>query len=53
MSSPSNSSRYMGTSVEMLERTYDHLITGANEVFRSRLDSYGKLAEVIESGRSQ
>ena len=45
--------RYMGTSVEMIDRTYGHLVTGADDAFRSRLDSYGKLAEVIESGRSQ
>jgi integrase len=43
--------RYMGTSVEMIERTYGHLVTGADDAFRSRLDSYGKLAEVINSGR--
>jgi integrase len=45
--------RYMGTSVEMIERTYGHLVTGADDAFRSRLDSYGKLAEVIDSGRAQ
>jgi hypothetical protein len=43
----------MGTSVEMIERTYGHLVTGANDAFRNRLDSYGKLAETIDSGRSQ
>jgi integrase len=45
--------RYMGTSVEMIERTYRHLVVGADDVFRYRLDSYGKLARVIDSGRSQ
>jgi hypothetical protein len=45
--------RNMGTSVEMIERTYGHLVTGANDAFRNRLDSYGKLAETIDSGRSQ
>lgn len=45
--------RYMGTSVEMIERTYGRLVTGADDAFRSRLDSYGKLAEVIDSGRTQ
>jgi hypothetical protein len=27
-------------------------VTGADDAFRSRLDSYGKLAETIDSGRS-
>ena len=35
------------------ERTYGRLVTGADVAFRSRLDSYGKLAEVIDSGRTQ
>ena len=30
--------RYMGTSVEMIERTYGHLVEGADDWFRSRLD---------------
>lgn len=29
--------RCMGTSVEMIERTYGHLVEGADEAFRSRL----------------
>ena len=33
--------RYMGTSVEMIERTYGHLVTGADEAFRARLDAFG------------
>jgi hypothetical protein len=45
--------RYLGTSVEMIERTYGHLVTGADDAFRSRLDSYGNLAEAIDSGRPQ
>jgi integrase len=32
--------RYMGTSVEMIERTYGHLVAGADESFRSRLDAF-------------
>jgi integrase len=32
--------RYMGTSVEMIERTYGHLVAGADEVFRRRLNTY-------------
>lgn len=32
--------RYMGTSVEMIERTYGHLVTGADDAFRSRLDAF-------------
>jgi hypothetical protein len=43
----------MGTSIEMIERTYGHLVTGADDAFRSRLDSYGKLGAVIDSGRLQ
>lgn len=43
----------MGTSLEMIERAYGHLVTGADDAFRSRLDSYGKLAEVIAFGRPQ
>jgi hypothetical protein len=31
--------RYMGTSVEMIERTYGHLVSGADDAFRSRLDA--------------
>ncbi len=38
---------------ERIERTYGRLVTGADDGFRSRLDSYGKLAEVIDSGRPQ
>ena len=45
--------RVMGTSLEMIERTYGHLATGADAAFRTRLDSYGKLAAVIDSGRPQ
>jgi len=41
--------RYTGTSVEMIERTYGHIVRGADDAFRSRLDAYGKLAEPIES----
>ena len=32
--------RFMGTSVEMIERTYGHLVTGADESFRNRLDAF-------------
>jgi len=32
--------RYMGTSVEMIERTYGHLVSGADDAFRSRLDTF-------------
>jgi hypothetical protein len=35
------------------EPTYGHLVTGAPDAFRSRLDSYGKLVKVIDSGRPQ
>ncbi len=32
--------RYMGTSVEMIEAHYGHLVQGADEVFRSRLEAF-------------
>ena len=32
--------RVMGTSLEMIERTYRHLVRGADEAFRSRLDAF-------------
>ena len=30
----------MGTSVEMLERTYGHLVRGNDEAFRTRMDAF-------------
>ena len=33
-------SRVMGTSLEMIERTYGHLVRGADDAFRSRLDAF-------------
>jgi hypothetical protein len=38
--------RYMGTSVEMIERTYGHLVAGADETFRQRLDAFSARAGV-------
>jgi integrase len=32
--------RVMGTSLEMIERTYRHLVRGADDAFRSRLDAF-------------
>jgi integrase len=32
--------RVMGTSLEMVERTYGHLVRGADDAFRSRLDAF-------------
>lgn len=32
--------RVMGTSLEMIERTYGHLVRGADDAFRSRLDAF-------------
>ena len=32
-------SRYMGTSVEMIDRTYGHLAQGAEESARAKLDA--------------
>jgi integrase len=49
--------RYMGTSVEMIERTYGHLVEGADDAFRSRLDAFAversgvEVASVAESER--
>jgi hypothetical protein len=31
--------RYMGTSVEMLDRAYGHLVAGAEQVARAKLDA--------------
>ena len=48
--------RYMGTSVEMIERTYGHLVEGADDLFRSRLDAFSversgvDVASASESG---
>jgi hypothetical protein len=33
----------------MIDRTYGHLVTGADHAFRSLLDACGKLAKPIES----
>ena len=32
--------RVMGTSLEMIERTYGHLVRGADDAFRSRLEAF-------------
>jgi len=32
--------RYMGTSVEMIDRTYGHLAKGAEDSARAKLDAY-------------
>lgn len=32
--------RVMGTSPEMIERTYGHLVQGAEDAFRTRLDAF-------------
>ena len=38
--------RYMGTSVEMIDRTYGHLAKGAEESARSKLDAHaGRLGQ--------
>lgn len=36
--------RVMGTSLEMIERTYGHLVSGADDAFRSRLDAFAAQA---------
>ena len=40
--------RFMGTSVEMIERTYGHLVTGADESFRNRLDAFSAARDGVE-----
>ena len=35
--------RAMGTSLEMIERTYRHLVRGADDAFRSRLDAFAEV----------
>jgi integrase len=40
--------RYMGTSVEMIERTYGHLVEGADDAFRARLDAFAATLEMRE-----
>jgi integrase len=40
--------RYMGTSVEMIERTYGHLVDGADDHFRSRLDAFSAERSGVE-----
>ena len=32
--------RYMGTSVEMIERTYGHLVAGSDDAYRRRLEAF-------------
>ena len=48
-------SRYMGTRVEMIDRTYGHLAQGAEESARAKLDAayanrYGQEVATAESG---
>ena len=48
-------SRYMGTSVEMIDRTYGHLAQGAEESARAKLDAayarrLGQEGATAESG---
>jgi integrase len=44
--------RYMGSSVEMIERTYGHLVAGADESFRSRLDAFTAARDGVEVASS-
>jgi integrase len=44
--------RYMGSSVEMIERTYGHLVAGAGESFRSRLDAFTAARDGVEVASS-
>jgi integrase len=41
--------RWMGTSVKMIDRTYGHLVAGADEYERELLDAFD---ERIDCGRS-
>jgi integrase len=43
--------RYMGTSVEMIDRTYGHLVTGADDAFRARLETYAEIVTGEDSPR--
>jgi len=40
--------RVMGTSLEMIERTYGHLVRGADDAFRSRLDAFAAERSGVE-----
>jgi integrase len=40
--------RVMGTSLEMIERTYGHLVTGADDAFRTRLDAFAATRDARE-----
>jgi hypothetical protein len=44
--------RYMGSSVEMIERTYGHLVAGADDVFRTRLDAFAAARDGVEVASS-
>jgi integrase len=44
--------RYMGTSVDMIERTYGHLVEGADELFRSRLDAFSSQRSGVDVASS-
>lgn len=43
--------RVMGTSLEMIERTYLHLVRGADDAFRSRLDAFAANRDESAEGR--
>jgi hypothetical protein len=43
--------RLMGTSLEMIERTYGHLVRGADDAFRARLDAFA--AQAIANSLSE
>jgi hypothetical protein len=42
----------MGTSVEMIERTYGHLVDGADDVFRAKLDARGDGVQVASAAEA-
>lgn len=45
--------RYMGTSLEMIDRHYGHLTRGADEAFRSRLDTFAGQSGVDVASASE
>jgi hypothetical protein len=43
----------MGTSLEMIERTYGHLVRGADDAIRSRPDAYAARGDERTSSRGE
>jgi len=45
--------RFGGTSLEMLQRTYAHLLEGSTDAARARLDSFGATAAEAQAGTQE